>query len=108
VQVEELLLEQIAQDGTRRLPFQLRRLGDFSSPKIADALNTLARDANAAAPVVEAAPTALLERAPTAASPPLSTSSTAAMTRSRPGTSSSAQATMSTDGGGSLCMRASR
>ena len=63
-EVEELLLEQIAQDGTQRLPFQLRRLGDFSSPKIADALNTLARDPNAAAPVVEAALTALIERAP--------------------------------------------
>jgi hypothetical protein len=63
-EVEELLLEGIALDGTQPSPLHLRRLGGFRSPKIADALNTLALDPNAAAPVVEAALTALIERAP--------------------------------------------
>ena len=63
-EVEELLLEGIAQDGTQRFPVHLRRLGGFHSPKIADALNTLARDPNTTAPAVEAALTALIERAP--------------------------------------------
>lgn len=63
-EVEELLLEQIARDGTQRFPFRLRRLGGFNSPKVADALDTLARDPNTAAPVVEAALTALIERLP--------------------------------------------
>lgn len=63
-EVEELLLEGIAQEGAQRFPFQLRRLGGFNSPKIAEALNTLARDPNAAALVVEAALAALIDRAP--------------------------------------------
>ena len=63
-EVEELLLERIALDGARRFPLHLRRLGGFRSPKIADALDTVTRNPNAAAPVVEAALAALIERTP--------------------------------------------
>jgi hypothetical protein len=63
-EVEDLLLERIAQDGARKFPLHLRRLGGFRSPKITDALNTLARNPNATSLVVEAALAALIERAP--------------------------------------------
>lgn len=63
-EVEQLLLEGIAEDGTHLFPVHLRRLGGFGSPKIADALSTLARDRNTTAPVVEAALATLVERAP--------------------------------------------
>jgi hypothetical protein len=63
-EVEALLLERIAQDDARRSPLHLRRLGGFNSPKIADALDVMAQHPNTAAPVVEAALAALIERAP--------------------------------------------
>ena len=59
-----MLLRGIAEDGTQRCPIHLRRLGGFRSPKIADALDTLARNPNTTAPVVEAALTALVEKRP--------------------------------------------
>ena len=63
-EVEALLLEWIAQDEARRSPLHLRRLGGFNSPKITDALDTVAQHPDTAAPVAEAALTALIERAP--------------------------------------------
>ena len=63
-EVEELLLEGIAQDGTRQLPFHLRRLGGFNSSKVVEALIALASNQGTAAPIVEAALTALVVRAP--------------------------------------------
>jgi hypothetical protein len=63
-EVEELLLERIAQDEARRFPLHLRRLGGFRSPKIADALDTMTRNPNTAASVVEAALAALIEHTP--------------------------------------------
>ena len=54
----------IAQDEARRSPLHLWRLGGFSSPKIADALDTVAQHPDTAAPVAEAALAALIERAP--------------------------------------------
>jgi hypothetical protein len=63
-EVEDFLLERIAQDGARKFPLHLRRLGGFCSPKITDALNTLARNPNATSLVVEAALASLIERAP--------------------------------------------
>ena len=63
-EVEALLLERIAQDGTSRFPLHLRRLGGFDSPKIADALDKVAQHPDTAALVAEAALAALIERAP--------------------------------------------
>lgn len=63
-EVEVLLLERIVQDGAGRFPLHLRRLGGFGSPKIADALDTVAQHPSTSPLVVEAALAALIERTP--------------------------------------------